>query len=80
MKIMKATLEKTYQTDFKVGDQVLVSPQVTNFSHWEEATIIEIEENPFVGIVINVVTAQGLIFWEKEDMFKPLQTTKLCMP
>ena len=49
-----------------------MSPRVTGFSHWIEATIIEIEKNPFVGIVINVKTDNGIIFFEKQDMFKHL--------
>lgn len=68
------------KTQFKVGERVLVSPQVTNFTDWTEATIIEIEQNPFVGIVINVETDEGIIFFEKEAMFKPLKEEKLCTP
>ena len=66
------------KTNFKVGDQVLVSPQVTGEKEWIEATIIEIEQNPFVGIVITVETDDKNIFFEKEDMFKPL-TEKVCL-
>ena len=65
-------------TNFKIGDRVLVSPQVTNYSDWIEATIISIEENPFVGIVIDVKTDEGIIFFEKEDMFKSLNEKELC--
>ena len=60
------------KTNFKVGDQVLVSPQVTGEKEWIEATIIEVEQNPFVGIVITVETYDKNVFFEKEDMFKPL--------
>ena len=66
------------QTNFKVGDRVLVSPQVTGEKEWIEATIIEIEQNPFVGIVITVETDDKNVFFEKEDMFKPL-TEKVCL-
>lgn len=66
------------QTNFKVGDQVLVSPQVTGEKEWIEATIIEVEQNPFVGIVITVETDDKNVFFEKEDMFKPL-TEKVCL-
>lgn len=65
-------------THFKIGERVLVSPQVTNYSEWVEATIINVEENPFVGIVIDVKTDEGIIFFEKEDMFKPLNEKELC--
>lgn len=66
------------RTNFKVGERVLVSPQVTGFEDWIEATITEIEQNPFVGIVINVRTDNGVIFFEKEDMFMHLKERKLC--
>lgn len=66
------------QTNFKVGDRVLVSPQVTGEKEWIEASIIEIEQNPFVGIVITVETDDKNVFFEKEDMFKPL-TEKVCL-
>lgn len=66
------------KTNFKEGDRVLVSPQVTGEKEWIEATIIEVEQNPFVGIVITVETDDKNIFFEKEDMFKPL-TEKVCL-
>jgi hypothetical protein len=65
-------------TKFKIGDRVLVSPQVTGEKEWIEATIIEVEQNPFVGIVITVETDDKNVFFEKEDMFKPL-TEKVCL-
>jgi hypothetical protein len=66
-------------TKFKIGERVLISPQVTGEKEWIAATIIEIEQNPFVGIVINVKTDDGIIFFEKEDMFKPFNEKELCM-
>jgi len=65
-------------TKFKIGERVLISPQVTGEKEWIEATIIEIEQNPFVGIVITVETDDKNVFFEKEDMFKPL-TEKVCL-
>lgn len=56
--------------EFKVGDKVLVAPQVTGEKDWIEAEITEIENNPFVGDVINVITPNGIIFFEKPDMFR----------
>lgn len=65
-------------TKFKIGERVLISPQVTGEKEWIEATIIEVEQNPFVGIVITVETDDKNVFFEKEDMFKPL-TEKVCL-
>jgi len=69
----------TMKTDFKVGQRVWVSPQLTGKADWVEATITEVENNPFVGIVIEVKTDAGELFFEKEDMFKPLEALELCM-
>lgn len=65
-------------TKFKVGQRVLVSPHVTGETEWIEATIVEIEQNRFVGIVINVQTDAGVLFFEKEDMFKPMKENEVC--
>ena len=63
---------------FKVGERVWVSPQLTGKPDWVEATVTEVEQNPFVGIVIEVRTDIGELFFEKEDMFKPLEALELC--
>ncbi|MRI64593.1 transcriptional regulator [Ornithobacterium rhinotracheale] len=59
-------------THFEIGEKVLISPQVTGEKNWITGTIIKIDNNPFVGLVINVQTEDGNIFFEKKDMFKPL--------
>lgn len=56
----------------KIGDKVSISPQVTDRTDWIEGTIIEIEKNPYAGIVITAKSADGEVFFEKEDLFKPL--------
>lgn len=54
----------------KIGDKVLISPQVTDQTDWIEGVIIEIEKNPFAGIVITAKSDDGEVFFEKEDLFK----------
>jgi len=54
----------------KIGDKVLISPQVTDRTDWIEGVIIEIEKNPFAGIVITAKSDDGEVFFEKEDLFK----------
>ena len=54
----------------KVGDNVMISPDVTHKDEWELGKVIEIENNPFVGIVIAVKTESGDIYFEKESLFK----------
>ena len=63
---------------FRVGERVWVSPQLTGKPDWAEATVTQIDNNPFVGVVINVKTDIGELFFEKEDMFKPLEALELC--
>ena len=55
----------------RVGDNVLISPDVTHKSDWQIATVIEVEENPFVGTVISAKTEDGEIFFDKAYLFKP---------
>ena len=38
----------------KVGDKAKVSPQLTGESDWVEGEVIDIEQNPFKGIVIAI--------------------------
>ena len=63
---------------FRVGERVWVSPQLTGKPDWVEATVTQIDNNPFIGVVINVKTDIGELFCEKEDMFKPLEALELC--
>lgn len=63
---------------FRVGERVWVSPQLTGKPDWVEATVTQIDNNPFVVVVINVKTDIGELFFEKEDMFKPLEALELC--
>ena len=63
---------------FRVGERVWVSPQLTGKPDWVEATVTQIDNNPFVGVVINVKSDIGELFFEKEDMFKPLEALELC--
>lgn len=56
----------------KTGDVVLISPDLTNFVQWVKGRIIEVENNPFVGIVISAKTEEGIIFFGQQDLFKPV--------
>jgi len=44
---------------------------VTHKSDWTEGTVIDVEDNPFVGTVISAKTATGEIYFDKEYQFKP---------
>ena len=62
----------------KVGDKVLISPDLTRLPDWEEGKVIEVENNTFVGVVISAETKDGNVFFGKEDLFKP-QTEEVCL-
>ena len=57
--------------NMKTGDSVLISPEVTHKSDWTMGTVIDVENNSFVGTVISAETPSGEIFFEKEYLFKP---------
>lgn len=62
----------------KTGDKVLISPDLTKLSNWISGTVIEVENNPFVGIVISAETEDKNVFFGHEDLFKP-QTEEVCL-
>ena len=51
--------------NMRTGDKVLISPD------WTLGEVIEVENNPFVGIVISAKTADGNIFFGYKDLFEP---------
>ena len=55
----------------KLGDYVLISPEVTRLKEWIRGKVIEVEANPFVGTVIAAQTADGDVYFNKESLFKP---------
>lgn len=54
----------------EIGDKVLISPDLTLMKVWLEGTVIEVENNPFVGIVISAETADKNVFFGQEYLFK----------
>ena len=53
----------------RTGDKVLISPDLTHAKDWIQGEVIEVENNPFVGIVISAKTADGNIFFGYKDLF-----------
>jgi hypothetical protein len=53
----------------KIGDNVLISPDLTGLSQWEEGTVIEVEDNTFKGMVITAETKDRNVFFGTEDLF-----------
>jgi len=54
------------------GDKAKVSPQLTGLDSWIEGEVIDIEQNPFKGIVIAIKDKVGRIFFGEEKYFLPL--------
>ena len=38
----------------KIGDKMKVSPQLTAQPDWVEGEVIDVEKNPFLGLVISI--------------------------
>lgn len=56
----------------KLGDLVLISPDLTQLKEWVKAKVIDVENNPFQGIVISAETEDGDIFFGMNSLFKSL--------
>ena len=70
--VLEQRKKKEVQSSFRVGEEVLISPQVTNEKEWIKGIVTEIEDNPFVGFVISVKTKELGIFFDNEYLFKKL--------
>lgn len=54
----------------KTGDKAIVDPKLTGLDAWIMGEVIDIEKNPFKGIVIAIKDDQGRIFFGEEKYFK----------
>lgn len=54
----------------KTGESVLISPDLTNLPVWTAGKVIEVENNPFVGVVISAETEDGNVYFGYQDLFK----------
>lgn len=62
----------------KTGDVVLVDPKLTGLDEWIEGTIIDIETNPFKGLVIAIRDSLNRIFFGEEKYFRYANEGKAC--
>ena len=53
----------------KIGDKMKASPQLTALSDWVEGEVIDVEQNPFVGLVISIKDKLGRIFFGQSRYF-----------
>ena len=59
---------------------MLISPDLTLQKEWLEGTVIQVENNPFVGIVISAETEDRNVFFGQEDLFKLAKEEEVCLP
>ena len=56
----------------KVGDKMKANPQLTGLSAWIEGKVIDVEHNPFIGLVISIKDELGRIFFGQIKYFQPI--------
>jgi hypothetical protein len=54
------------------GNKAKVSPKLTGLNDWVEGVIIDVEKNPFKGIVIAIKDRMGRIFFGEQKYFKTI--------
>lgn len=62
-------MNKKNQIKVKEGDIMKVSPRLTNESNWVEGVVIDVENNPFKGLVIAIKDSAGRIFFGEAEYF-----------
>lgn len=58
------------EEEIKIGSKAKVDPDFTGLEDWVEGTVIDIEKNPFKGIVIAIKDSLGRIFFGEKKFFK----------
>ncbi len=53
----------------KKGDKAKASPEITGLDEWIEGTVIDVENNPFRGVVIAIKDKLNRIFFGEEKYF-----------
>ena len=53
----------------KIGDKMKVSPQLTAQADWIDGEVIDVEHNPFMGLVISIKDKLGRIFFVQSLFF-----------
>ena len=56
----------------KIGDKMKVSPQLTAQPDWVEGEVIDVEKNPFQGLVISIKDKFGRILFGQSRYFLAL--------
>jgi hypothetical protein len=54
----------------KTGDKAIADPKLTGLDTWVKGEVIDVEINPFKGVVIAIKDKLGRIFFGEEKYFK----------
>lgn len=54
----------------KLGDMMKANPSLTGLADWVEGQVIDVEHNPFMGLVISINDNLGRIFFGQSKYFK----------
>lgn len=54
----------------KLGDMMKENPSLTGLTDWIEGQVIDVEHNPFMGLVISIKDNLGRIFFGQSKYFK----------
>lgn len=54
----------------KTGDKAKADPKLTGLDVWVQGEVIDVEINPFKGVVIAIKDKLGRIFFGEEKYFK----------
>lgn len=54
----------------KTGDKAIADPKLTGLDVWIKGEVIDVEKNPFKGIVIAIKDGKGRIFFGEQKYFK----------
>ena len=65
-------IEKIGNMEPKIGDRMKASPQLTAQPDWVEGEVIDVEHNPFLGLVISIKDKLGRIFFGQSRFFLAL--------
>lgn len=65
----KMNMNDTSRRIVREGDTMKVSPRLTNEPDWVEGVVVEVEQNPFKGLVIAIRDKGGRIFFGEEKYF-----------
>lgn len=76
---MYSVYDKLKSLNMKKGDIVKADPRLTGLNEWIEGTVIDIENNPFKGLVIAIRDKFNRIFFGEQKYFIPINNNNVCM-